>query len=100
MSAQAAGELDGQAERHLQELLAYNLKSAWAYLLKEGFQLFWEYELPAWAAKFLDALCKRAMRSRIDSAERFARTVRARRKLLVDYLRAKKRFSSGVIECL
>ena len=80
-------------------MLAYNLKSAWAYWLKEGFQLFWEYELPAWAANFLDALCKRAMRLRIDSAKKFARAVRARRELLVNYVRAKKRFSSGVIEC-
>ena len=28
----------------LQELLAYNLKSVRTYLLKEEFQLFWQYE--------------------------------------------------------
>ena len=39
----------------LRELLGYNLKSVRAYLLKEEFQLFWEYNSPAWAAKFLDA---------------------------------------------
>ena len=39
----------------LSGLLAYNLKSVRAYLLKEEFQLFWEYNSPAWAAKFLDA---------------------------------------------
>ena len=39
----------------LRELLAYNLKSVRAYLLKEEFQLFWEYDSPAWDAKFLDA---------------------------------------------
>ena len=84
----------------LRELLAYNLKSVRAYLLKEEFQLFWEYNSPAWAAKFLDAWCKRAMRSRIEPVKKFARTVRAHRELLLNYFRAKKQFSSGVIEGL
>jgi transposase len=84
----------------LRELLAYNLKSVRAYLLKEEFQLFWEYDSPAWAAKFLDAWCKRAMRSRIDPVKKFARTVRAHRELLLNYFRAKKQFSSGVIKGL
>lgn len=84
----------------LRELLAYNLKSVRAYLLKEEFQLFWEYDSPAWAAKFLDAWCKRAMRSRIEPVQKFARTVRAHRDLLLNYFRAKKQFSSGVIEGL
>lgn len=84
----------------LRELLGYNLRSVRAYLLKEEFQLFWEYASPAWAAKFLDAWCKRAMRSRIEPVKRFARTVRAHRELLLNYFKAKKRFSSGVIEGL
>jgi transposase len=84
----------------LRELLGYNLKSVRAYLLKEEFQLFWEYTSPAWAAKFLDAWCKRAMRSRIEPVKRFARTVRAHRELLLNYFKAKKQFSSGIIEGL
>jgi transposase len=84
----------------LRELLGYNLKSVRAYLLKEEFQLFWEYVSPAWAAKFLDAWCTRAMRSRIEPVKKFARTVRAHRELLLNYFRAKKQFSSGVIEGL
>jgi transposase len=87
----------------LRELLAYNLKSVRAYLLKEEFQLFWEYDSPAWAAKFLDAWCKRAMRSLapgIDPVKKFARTVRTHRELLLNYFRAKNQFSSGVIEGL
>ena len=50
----------------LADLLEYNLKTVRSYLLKEEFQLFWEYDSPAWAAKSLDAWCKRAMRSRIE----------------------------------
>ena len=84
----------------LRELLGYNLKSVRAYLLKEEFQMFWEYTSPAWAAKFLDAWCTRAMRSRIEPVKKFARTVRVHRELLLNYFRAKKQFSSGVIEGL
>jgi transposase len=84
----------------LRELLGYNLKSVRAYLLKEEFQLFWEYDSPAWAAKFLDAWCTRAMRSRIEPLKKFARTMRAHRELLLNYFRAKEQFSSGVIEGL
>jgi transposase len=84
----------------LRELLGYNLKSVRAYLLKEEFQLFWDYISPAWAAKFLDAWCTRAMRSRIEPVKKFARTVRSHRELLLNYFRAKKQFSSGIIEGL
>ena len=77
--------LTGKQRLSLRELLAYNLKSVRAYLLKEEFQLFWEYNSPAWAAKFLDAWCKRAMRSRIDPIKKFAGTVRAHRELLLNY---------------
>ena len=73
----------------LRELLAYNLKSVRACLLKEEFQLFWEYDSPAWAAKFLDAWCKRAMRSRIEPVKWFARTVHTHRELLLNYFRAR-----------
>jgi len=38
------------------------------------------------------------MRSRIDPVKKFVRTVRAHLELLLNYSRAKKQFSSGVIE--
>jgi transposase len=84
----------------LREVLRYNLKSVRAYLLKEYFQLFWEYESPAWAGKFLDRWCQEVMRSRIEPLKKFARTVRNHRELLLNYFRARKEFSSGVIEGL
>ena len=40
------------------------------------------------------------MRSRIDPLKKFARTVRNHRELLLNYFRARKEFSSGVIEGL
>lgn len=84
----------------LRQLLGYNLKSVRAYLLKEEFQQFWDYDSPTWAGKYLDRWCTRAMRSRIAPVKKFARTVRTHRELLLNYFRAKKQFSSGVIEGL
>lgn len=52
------------------------------------------------AAKFLDTWCNRATRSSTDPVKKFARTVRSRRDLLLNYFKAKKQFSSGVIEGL
>ena len=70
------------------------------YLLKEKFQQLWEYESPAWAGKFLDQWCTKAMRSRIDPLKKFARTVCVHRDLLLNYFCARKAFSSGIIEGL
>ena len=84
----------------LSEVLRYNLRSVRAYLLKEYFQQFWEYESPTWAGKFLDQWCKEVMRSRIDPLKKFARTVRNHRELLLNYFRARKEFSSGIVEGL
>jgi transposase len=84
----------------LRDVLRYNLKSVRAYLLKEEFQYFWSYDSPAWASKFLDQWCTQVMRSRIEPMKKFARTIRAHRELLLNYFRARKQFSSGVIEGL
>jgi len=84
----------------LRDVLRYNLKSVRAYLLKEEFQQLWEYGSPTWAGKFLDQWCKDVMRSRIEPMKKFARTVRKHRELLLNYFRAKKAFSSGVVEGL
>lgn len=84
----------------LRDLVRYNLASVRAYLLKETFQQLWHYDSPIWAGKFLDAWCTQTLRSRIEPMKKFARTVRAHRELLLNYFRARKQFSSGVIEGL
>jgi transposase len=84
----------------LRDLLRYNLKTVRAYLLKEDFQQFWDYDSPAWAAKFLDDWCQQAMRSRIEPMKKIAKTLRGHRELILNYFRAKKQFSSGVVEGL
>ena len=84
----------------LRDLLRYNLTSVRAYLLKEDFQQFWDYDSPTWAGRFLDQWCTEVMRSRIEPMKKFARTLRGHRELLLNYFRARKQFSSGVIEGL
>jgi hypothetical protein len=61
---------------------------------------FWEYTSPAWAGMFLDFWCYQTMRSRIEPMKKIARTLRAHRTLLLNYFKARKQFSSGVIEGL
>lgn len=84
----------------LRDLLRYNLKTVRAYLLKEHFQQFWDYDSPTWAGKFLDDWCKQVMRSQIEPMKKVAKTLRAHRELILNYFRARKQFSSGVVEGL
>lgn len=84
----------------LRALLKLNLKIARAYLLKEDFDHFWEYGSPTFAGNFLDRWCKQALASRIEPMQRMARTLTGHRDLLLNYFRAKKEFSSGVVEGL
>jgi len=88
---------DKQAVK-LSTLLEYNLKSMRAYLMKEDFQQFWSYTYPSWAGRFLDAWCTRAMRSKIEPMKKVAKTLRAKRELLLNWFRAAGEMSSGVVE--
>lgn len=92
--------LTGKQRVKLRDVLRYNLQSVRAYLFKEYFQQFWDYDSPTWAGKFLDLWCKEVMRSRIDPLKKFVRTVRSHRELLLNYFRARKAFSSGIVEGL
>jgi len=89
--------LTSQQKSRLRDLLRYNLQTVRAYLLKEDFQHFWEYASPTWAGMFLDFWCYETMRSRIEPMKKIARTLRAHRTLLLNYFKASKQFSSGVI---
>jgi transposase len=92
--------LTGEQRFRLRDLLHFNLKTVRAYLLKEDFQQFWEYESPAWADKFLTVWCGQAMRSRIEPMKKIARMLRAHHDLILNYFKAQKLFSSGIIEGL
>ena len=90
--------LTPQQKFRLRDLLRYNLQTVRAYLLKEDFQQFWQYNSPTWAGMFLDFWCYQAMRSRIEPMKKIARTLRSHREFLLNYFKAKKEFSSGVVE--
>lgn len=82
----------------LSELLQYNLRSIRSYLLKEEFHFFWQYSSAAWAGKFMDKWCTKTMRSKIKPMKRVARMLRRHRPLLLNWFKAKKQFSSGIVE--
>ena len=84
----------------LRDLLRYNLRAVRAYLLKEAFQQLWDYNSPAWARKLLDDRCRQVMRSCIEPMKNIARSFRQHRELILNYFRAQKLLSGGVVESL
>ena len=92
--------LSDKEDISLTTLLQYNLKTVRSYLLKEDFQFFWEYRSAYWAGLFLDRWCTRAMRSRIEPMKKVAWMLRRHKELILNWFRAKKEFSSGVVEGL
>jgi transposase len=88
---------DPQAQK-LKDVLQYDLKTVRAYLLKESFDAFWTYTSPYWAGWYLDRWCTRAMRSRLEPIKAFVRTLRNHRPLLMNWFKAKKEISCGVVE--
>ena len=92
--------LEEEQRFRLRDLLRYNLKTVRAYLLKEAFQQLWDYNSAGWAGKFLDEWCRQTMRSRIEPMKKIARSLRQHRELILNYFRAQKLISSGVVEGL
>jgi len=84
----------------LTDVLEYDLRTVRAYLLKESFDGFWAYTSPYWAGWYLDKWCARAMRSRLEPIKKFVGTIRAHRELLLNWFKAKKEISCGVVEGL
>jgi transposase len=92
--------LKSEQRFRLRDLLRYNLKTVRAYLLKEAFQQLWDYNSATWAGKFLDEWCRQVMRSRIQPMKKISRSLRDHRELILNYFRAQKLLSSGVVEGL
>lgn len=90
--------LTPKQEAKLDDVLEYDLKSVRAYLLKESFQLFWDYDSPYWAEWYLNKWSKRAMRSRLEPIKKFVKTIRTHQPLIMNWFKAKKAYSSGIVE--
>jgi transposase len=70
-------------------------------LLSQGaFPQLWDYNSPTWAGKFLDEWCRQTMRSRIEPMKKIARSLRQHCELILNYFRAQKLISRGVVEGL
>jgi len=92
--------LSDKQDLKLNEVLQYDLKSVRAYYLKESFDAFWHYNSPQWASWYLKKWCTRAMRSRLEPMKKFVRTLRNHEELLMNYFKAGKGYSSGIVEGL
>jgi len=88
-----------QSEK-LSEVLQYDLKTTRAYFLKEAFNGFWQYNSPRWAKWYLSKWCTRAMRSHLEPMKKFVRTLRQHEDLLMNYFKANKQYTSGIVEGL
>jgi len=87
-------------EVKLKDLVQYNLRSIRAYFLKEDFQQMWEYVSPVWAGKFIDKWVRKVMLSKIEPMKKEAGTIRKHKALILNYFKARKAFSSGIVEGL
>ena len=92
--------LTQKQEIKLNELLKYNLSSVRAYLLKEDLQGLWEYVSPAWAGKFIDRWCTQVRYTPIAPMKKIAKMLQKHKPLILNWFKAKKAFSSGIVEGL
>jgi len=86
--------------RRMGELKHSGLASIRAFWLVTAFEHFWGYVSPTWAGKFLDGWCRKARRSRLKPLKKVAASLAKHRPVLLNYFRAKKAISGGVIEGL
>ena len=91
---------DGQRDGLQKVINKRNLQTVRAYHWKESFRLFWAYECPYAASRYLRRWCRGANRSRLKPIQRFVKTVRKHEDLILNWFRAKKQFSSGVVEAM
>jgi transposase len=87
-------------DQTLAQLLKQNLKTVRSYLLKEDFQRLWEYISPYWAGRFIDRWTRKVMYSRIKPMKKIAKMIRRHKPLIMNWFKAKKNISSGIVEGL
>ncbi len=90
----------GKARQQLNALVASQLATARAWILKETFQHFWSYRSLTWAGYFLKVWTERALRSRLEPMIKVARMLRSHQDLLLNWFKAKGEISSGAVEGL
>jgi transposase len=94
------GHWTPKERRRMNRLRSSGLASLRAYWLVAAFEHFWSYASPTWAGKFLHAWCQKVRRARLAPLARVARSLEEHGELLLNWFRAKKAYSGGVIEGL
>jgi transposase len=84
----------------MRDLRHSGLASIRAYWLVAAFDHFWTYVSPTWAGKFLVGWSQKVRRSRLKPLKTVAASLTQHHELLLNYFRAKKAISGGVIEGL
>ncbi len=84
----------------LRDVLRYDLRSVRAYFHAQALEGFWRCRSAKAAGVYLDAWCRLVMRSRLEPMKKMARSLRNHRELLLNWFRAKKEISSGVVEAM
>ena len=85
---------------NLAELLKINLSTVKAYLMKEDFQQFWQYDNTIWADKFLEDWVNRTQQSDIKPMQKIAKMLRKHKELILNWFRSENKLSSGIVEGL
>ena len=88
---------DKQTSR-LDDLMKLNLSSIKAYILREDFQRFWEYQRSDFASKFLDNWVTRTLQTDLEPMKKVARMLRNHKPMILNWFKAKGRLSSGAVE--
>ena len=92
--------LSGKQELRLRDVLKFDLKTVQAYVLVESLNGIWDYTRAAWAGKFLDAWCAEVEASDLDPLKTQAKSLKKHRELILNWFRARKQYSSGIVEGL
>lgn len=92
--------LTASQDQTLAQLLKLNLKTVRSYLLKENFQNFWEYTCPHWAEKFLNQWIRKTRYSKIEPMKKIADMLDRHKPLILNWFKANKLLSSGIVEGL
>jgi transposase len=90
----------GKARAKLKATLAALYETSQAWVLKEGFQKFWKYRSPTWAGAWLTEWIALVKRSKIAPMIRVANMLERHHDLLLNYFRARREYSSAVVEGL
>jgi transposase len=88
----------GLARRKLNAALIALKETSQAWICKEAFRKFWGYRSPTWAGAWLDGWIHYVRLKQLKPMIRVADMLEKHRDLMLNYFRAKKQFTSAVVE--